>query len=114
MIVFRNAFGIFSAWLQAHFVMMTEHSVALRLLETYLNRPLAFHLATNSARSGKNVLVETTQLVHGSLMSLVRVCTDSAVAASVVGYLLWRDAVTMSLSWINSRSRPFGSRAWRS
>ncbi len=96
-IVFRNAFGAFSAWLQAHFVMMTNHSVASRLLETYLNRPLAFHLATNSAQSGKNVLVEATRLVSGSLMSLVRVCADGAVAVAVVGYLLWHDAVTTSL-----------------
>ena len=96
-IVFRNAFGAFSTWLQARFVMMTNHSVASRLLETYLNRPLAFHLTTNSARSGKNVLVETTQLVGGSLMSLVRVCADGAVSAAVVGYLLWCDAVTTSL-----------------
>lgn len=96
-IVFRNAFGAFSAWLQARFVMMTNHSVASRLLETYLNRPLAFHLTTNSARSGKNILVETTQLVGGSLMSLVRVCADGAISAAVVGYLLWCDAVTTSL-----------------
>ena len=96
-IVFRNAFGAFSAWLQVRFVMMTNHSVASRLLETYLNRPLAFHLATNSARSGKNVLIEATQLVGGSLMSLVRVCADGAVAAAVVGYLLWQDTVTTSL-----------------
>ena len=96
-IVFRNMFGVFSAWLQVRFVMMTNHSVASRLLETYLNRPLAFHLATNSAQSGKNVLVEVSYLISGSLMSLVRVCADSAVAMAVVGYLLWHDAVTTSL-----------------
>ena len=96
-IIFRNAFGAFSAWLQARFVMMTNHSIASRLLDTYLNRPLAFHLATNSAWSGKNVLVETTQLVGGSLMSLVRVCADGAIVAAVVGYLLWQDTVTTFL-----------------
>ncbi len=96
-IVFRNVSGAFSAWLQAHFVMITEHSVASRLLETYLNRPLAFHLATNSARLSKNILVEVTQLIHGALMSLVRICADGAVAVAVVGYLLWHDAVTTSL-----------------
>ena len=96
-IVFRNAFGAFSAWLQVRFVMMTNHSIASRLLETYLNRPLAFHLATNSAWSSKNILVEVAQLVGGSLMSLVRVCADGAVAAAVVGYLLWQDTVMTSL-----------------
>ena len=92
-IVFRNAFGAFSIWLQARFVMMTEHSVASRLLEAYLGRPLAFHLATNSARLSKNVLAEVTHVVHGVLMSLVRAGADGAVAVAVVGYLLWRDAV---------------------
>lgn len=96
-IAFRNAFGAFSIWLQARFVMTSEHSVASRLLETYLNRPLAFHLATNSAQSGKNVLVEVERLAVGSLMSLVRVCADGVVAVAVVGYLLWRDAVTTFL-----------------
>ena len=90
-ILFRNAFAAFALWLRTHFVNVANLAISNRLLGSYLRRPYAYFLATNSARLSNNVLVEVSNVVNGVIMPTATLVSDGAVAIAMLALLVWHD-----------------------
>jgi ABC-type multidrug transport system fused ATPase/permease subunit len=56
---------IFTAYLQARFIQMSEYSIGKRLIEGYLHQPYEWFLSHNSSDLGKNILSEVQQVLTG-------------------------------------------------
>jgi len=90
-ILFRNVFAAFALWLRTHFVNFANMAISTRLLSSYLRRPYAYFLATNSTKLSNNVLVEVSNVVTGAIMPTATLVADGAVAGAMLALLVWHD-----------------------
>ena len=88
LLVFSLTFKALTTYAQLRFTLMREFSISRRLIEIYIHQPYSWFLNQHSADLGKNILSEVTLAVGGSLASLLRVISASAVTILLVILLI--------------------------
>lgn len=87
-IVASNAVAALSTWAMLRFSWMRNHSLSRRLLASYLHRPYAFFLDQNTAMLGRNILMETQQVVNGLLIPGMQTLARGFVILFILAFLL--------------------------
>jgi ABC-type multidrug transport system fused ATPase/permease subunit len=82
--------GILAAgtWALAHFGSMRSHSIARRLLVSYLKQPYTFFLERNSAGLANNILQEVTQVINGVVIPGLEAIAKAGTALAVLIMLI--------------------------
>ena len=78
------SFKAFVTYLQLRFTLMCQYSLGQRLVERYLHQPYSWFLNRNSADLGKNILSEVTTVIGGSLVPMITLLAQSAVAIALL------------------------------
>lgn len=89
--LFKNAFAVFTVWLQLRFVWNVLRSLTQRLLDSYLSMPWTWHLGRNSSDLQKNLLSEANHVVNGVVMPAIQLMTNTVVLCAILALLLWAD-----------------------
>ncbi len=87
-LVLSNAMRALVTWGILRFSWMRNHSLSRRLLGNYLHRPYTFFLNENTATLGRNILMETTQVIQGVLLSSLEMVARTMVLLFLVALLL--------------------------
>lgn len=88
LITVGNAINALTTWSLLKFAWMGNHTLSLRLLESYLARPYEYFLLKNSADLAKNILAEVGQVVDGILVALTHMLARSVVLVGILATLL--------------------------
>lgn len=67
-VLVSNGILAFGTWVLAHFGSIRNHTIASRLLASYLKRPYDYFLTQNTSRLANNVLQEVGQVVNGIMV----------------------------------------------
>ena len=67
-VLVSNGVLAFGTWVLAHFGSIRNHTIASRLLASYLKRPYGYFLTQNTSRLANNVLQEVGQVVNGIMV----------------------------------------------
>lgn len=90
-IVLGNAILTVSTWAQLRFRWGITHSLAARLLQSYLSRDYEFYLVRNSSSLTKNIVDETNRLNVHIINPILRVVSNGSIALSITVVLLIMD-----------------------
>lgn len=88
-----NATQALTTYALLRFSWMRNHTLSVRLLESYLNRPYSFFVHNNSADLAKNLLSEVQQVVTGVIVHGLQLCARLVVIVLIAGALLLIDPV---------------------
>ncbi len=83
-----NAVNGLTTWALLRFSWMGNHTLSLRLLESYLARPYSYFLEHNGAELAKNILAEVGQVVSGILVAVTQMLARSVVLVGILVTLL--------------------------
>jgi ABC-type bacteriocin/lantibiotic exporter with double-glycine peptidase domain len=83
--------------MQFRFVYLREHSIVIRLIEKYLNRPYHWYLNHNTSKLTTKLLAEVNQVVHGALFPALQIISQGLVALFIMLLLV---AVDPALTFI--------------
>lgn len=78
------AFKSLTIYVQTRFALMRENSIGKRLVERYLHQPYSWFLNRNSADLGKTILSEVGAVIGGSLIPLMNLISQIAVALALL------------------------------
>jgi ATP-binding cassette, subfamily B, bacterial PglK len=87
-ILTSNALRALTTWAVLRFSWMRNHTIALRLLRSYLARPYSFFLERHSADLGKNLVTEVQQVVSGTLVPTMQASAKGVAALAILTLLL--------------------------
>jgi len=87
-LVLSNAMRALVTWGMLRFSWMRNHSLSLRLLDSYLHRPYTFFLNENTSTLGRNILMETTQAINGVLIPSLDMVARAVVLLFLIALLL--------------------------
>ena len=97
LLVLSNALSAFTTWALLRFANREGQRLAVRLLESYLERPYTFYLNRNSSELHKNIFSEVQRVTHGLLVPGVQVVSKACV---VLFMLLLLFAVDVKLAFV--------------
>ncbi len=86
-----NAVNAITTWSLLRFAWDGNHTMSLRLLESYLARPYAYFLEHNSSELAKNILAEVGIVVSGVLVVLTQMLARGVVLTGILLMLLVLD-----------------------
>ncbi|MFC2105042.1 ABC transporter ATP-binding protein [Candidatus Bipolaricaulota bacterium] len=87
-LVLSNAIAAVATWAMLRFSWMQNHSLSRRLLASYLDRPYVFFLNQNTATLGRNILMETQQVVNGLVIPAMWMLAKGFVILFIFALLL--------------------------
>jgi ATP-binding cassette, subfamily B, bacterial PglK len=87
-LIARNAFAALTQYVLVRYSQMRVFTLSRRMLASYLGRPYAFFLNSNTSELAKNVLAETSQAITGFLLPWLEVTSNAIVVAFIVGLLV--------------------------
>lgn len=87
-LVASNAFAALTELLMLRFAWGMNHTLAVRMLRTYLAKPYVFFLDQNTASLAKNILGEVRRTVQGFMVAGVNLVARSVVAVAVLTLLV--------------------------
>jgi len=93
-LVVSNAFIVFTTWVLFRYVWGRNHSLARRLLRSYMYRPYEYFLTHNSSELGKNILEEVKEVTDQMLLPALRGGAKTMVALAIIGFLFFVDPLT--------------------
>ena len=82
--VLSNAMRALVTWGMLRFSWMRNHSLSVRLLESYLHRPYIFFLNENTATLGSNILAQTSSAINGVLLPLLDMVARAMVLLCLI------------------------------
>lgn len=88
-----NTVSAVTTYALLRFSWMRNHSISVRLLESYLGRPYTFFLQNNSSELSRNILSEVQQVVSGVILQLVTIIARLVVVLFIFAGLLFVDPV---------------------
>jgi ABC-type multidrug transport system fused ATPase/permease subunit len=89
LIIFSILIKALTTYLQIHFSLMREDSIAKRLLKIYLQKPYLWFLNKNSSQIGKNILSEIQQITTGSILPLMNLIAQGSIIICLIGLLIF-------------------------
>jgi ABC-type multidrug transport system fused ATPase/permease subunit len=90
-LIFSLAFKAFTTYVQLRFVVMREHSISKKFVESYLGQPYFWFLNRNSTDLGKTILSEVHTIVGKGLRSLIEMIARGVVALALIILLILTD-----------------------
>jgi ABC-type multidrug transport system fused ATPase/permease subunit len=87
-LILSNAVRALVTWGMLRFSWMRNHSLSLRLLESYLRRPYIFFLNENTAILGSNILAQIGTIINGVLLPLLDIVARLVVLLCLITLLL--------------------------
>jgi len=87
-LILSNAMRALVTWGMLRFSWMRNHSLSLRLLESYLHRPYIFFLNENTATLGSNILAQTYAVIISVLLPLLDIVARAVVLLCLIALLL--------------------------
>lgn len=88
MAVLRIGLSIAMTYASARFASMRGHELQVRVLESYLARPYAWHLQRHSAKLGKSVSSEAERVVSSLLVPTLGVLQKGITAAFIIALMM--------------------------
>lgn len=88
LLLFSTAFKALTTYSLLRFSQMREYSISRRLVSGYLHQPYEWFLNRHSADLGKTVLSEVGQVINGSVVPMMQLIAQSAVALAIVCLLI--------------------------
>jgi len=85
------AFKALTTYAQLRFTLMREYSISKRLVEGFLHQPYSWFLSRHSADLGKTILSEVGMVISGSLMPIMNLIAQGAVATALLTLLILID-----------------------
>lgn len=82
------AFKALTNWAQFRATQTLCHTLSARLLARYLRQPFEWFLLQNSSRLGKTITSEVDQVMNGSIIPMMNLITQGAVALTLLGLLV--------------------------
>lgn len=83
-VLLSGLFRVFAHYVMNRFIEMRRHSIAERLLETYLRQPYAFFLDRHSSDMAKGILSEVDQLVGSVFRPGIQAAAYAVVATAIL------------------------------
>ena len=93
LLLFSTAFKALTTYSLLRFSQMREYSISRRLVSSYLHQPYEWFLNRHSADLGKTVLSEVGQVINGSVVPMMQLISQSAVALAIVSLLVLANPV---------------------
>lgn len=87
-LLINNAVKASILWYTTQFANICRHSMATRMLTSYLYKPYVFFLNRNTAELGKNVLSEVEKVIDGAFRPFMDIIAQGAIAVFIVIMLL--------------------------
>jgi ABC-type multidrug transport system fused ATPase/permease subunit len=97
-IVGSNALIALTTWAVLRFSWMRNHSIALRLLRSYLVKPYLFFLERHSSDLGKNLVAEVNQVVAGTIVPAMQIVARGIAALAILALLVAVDPLLAALT----------------
>ncbi|MFT3848117.1 MAG: ABC transporter ATP-binding protein [Propionivibrio sp.] len=88
LLILSTAFKALTTYRLLSFSQMQEYEIGRRLVAGYLRQPYEWYLNQHSAELGKTILSEVGQVTNGSLVPLMQLIAQSAVALAIVSLLV--------------------------
>jgi len=88
LLVTSLAFKALTIYVQTRFSLMREYSIGKRLVEGYLHQPYSWFLNRHSADLGKTILSEVSAVIHGGMLPLMMLVSQSTVALALLILIL--------------------------
>ncbi len=88
-----NTFSALTTWALLRFSWLRNHTLSMRLLESYLNRPYAYFLTQNTSKLAQKILSEVNQVVSGIFVAGIRLSARLIAVAAILIALLAIDPV---------------------
>ncbi len=82
-----------TTYVQLRFTLMREYTIGKRLIEGYLHQPYSWFLNKNSANLGKSILSEVNLVIYGSIIPIMTLIAQSAVALAILTLILIVDPI---------------------
>ena len=92
LLIISLAFKALTTYAQIRFVYIREHSVAKRLIESYLHQPYIWFLSRHSADLGKNILSEVSTIIGFGISPLMELIAKGIVTIALITLLIIVDA----------------------
>ena len=86
-LIISMSFRIFVTYLQAHFILMMEHTLGQRLIRQYLDQSYSWFLNKNSSELGKTLLSEIGVFVGTVMTPLMNLITQIFVALTLLSLI---------------------------
>jgi ABC-type multidrug transport system fused ATPase/permease subunit len=87
-LVINNTVKACILWYTTRFANICRHSMASRMLTSYLYKPYVFFLNRNTAELGKNVLSEVEKVIDGAFRPFMDIIAQGAITVFIVTMLL--------------------------
>ncbi len=81
-------FKSLAIYAQLRFAQMREHSIGIRLLESYLSQPYSWSLSRNSADFSKTILSEVNLIIQQAITPMITLLANGAVAIAILILLI--------------------------
>jgi ABC-type multidrug transport system fused ATPase/permease subunit len=88
LLLFSTAFKALTTYSLLRFSQMREYSISRRLVAGYLHQPYDWFLNRHSADIGKTVLSEVGQVINGSVVPMMQLIAQGAVALAIMCLLV--------------------------
>lgn len=88
LLVVNNTGKALSTWLMLRYQNRLAHTLARRLLASYMVRPYSFFLGSNTAELGSRILMEANRVISGVLSPLTDVISNSLACLAILTVLL--------------------------
>lgn len=96
-LVLSLSFKAVTNYFQIRFVLLREHSIGLRLIESYLSQKYMWFLDKNSSDLGKTILSEVATVISGALMPVMVIISQSIIVLAMLFMLLMIDSFLVLL-----------------
>lgn len=87
-LVASNAFAALTDLLMLRFAWQMNHTLAVRMLRTYLAKPYVYFLSQNTSALAKNILGEVSRTVQGVMVAGINLVARLVVATAVLALLV--------------------------
>src|SRR5690606_28754701 len=84
LLVVNNTGKALSTWLMLRYQNRLAHTLARRLLASYMVRPYSFFLGSNTAELGSRILMEANRVISGVLSPLTDVISNSLACLAIL------------------------------
>ena len=89
LISFANLFSIYTIWLQHKYSWAVAHTLSLRLLRVYLQKPYRYYLTTNTSTLRTYLLSEVVNLTGGVIIPLIELVSRLVVSLVIFTFLIF-------------------------
>ncbi len=88
LLIISLTFKAITTYVQAQFILMREHSIGKRLIESYLHQPYSWFLSRNSSEIGKTILNEVAQVLGNGMKPFMDLIAKGLITIALITLLI--------------------------